>query len=127
VGVIHALQFWLHPQGISKISKTNMLIGCELRNTLRSRVGEKRTIATGRAREQCDRYAVGTHFENVIILHLEEAYYSESVGALDCYSAFQFWLHFRLQWSTNFYNFVSLLRSAACLPASGSVWKDRVA
>jgi len=54
---------------------------------------EKRTV-TGRAREQCDRYAVGTHFENVIILHLEEAYYSESVGALDCYSAFQFWLHF---------------------------------
>jgi len=80
---------------------------------------------TGRVREQCDRYAVGTHFENVIILHLEEAYYSESVGVLDCYSAFQFLLPFCLQWSTNVYNFVSLLHSAACLAASGTVWKDR--
>jgi len=74
-------------------------------------------------RERCDRYAVGTHVENAIVLQLEEACYSESVDALDCYSAFHFWLLFRLQWYTNFYNFVSLLRSAACLAASVTVWK----
>jgi hypothetical protein len=82
---------------------------------------EKRTVATGRARKECDRYAVGTHVENAMILQLEEAYYSESVGALDCYSAFHFWLNFRLQSSTNFYNFWSFLRSAACLAATVTV------
>jgi len=44
VGVMHTLQYWLHPQGISKMSKTNMLIACELRNTSRSQATKKEPL-----------------------------------------------------------------------------------
>lgn len=70
----------LHPLGICKTSKTNMLIRSELREgNITKLVQAKRYSNWQSARAGSDRYVTGSHSKNAVFYF---EYYREGVGAL---------------------------------------------
>jgi hypothetical protein len=91
----------LHPLGICKIAKTNMLMRSQLCADITKPTREKSSFDWQWAWAVNDRRVICSHVQNAV-----HASWSTTakvwVRWLECYSAFPFWKPFHLQWSTHF-------------------------